>query len=150
MQTLDGMVKGRHDGLMYYTIGQRQGLGIGGSGDPWFVVGKNLKENILYVEQGFSHETLYSDALVATDVNWINPDVITETFTCTAKFRYRQKDSNVTVTVQENGNVYVEFAESERAITPGQAVVFYDGDICLGGATIDQIIKNNRALDYVG
>ncbi|MDP2613996.1 tRNA 2-thiouridine(34) synthase MnmA, partial [Oceanobacter sp. 2_MG-2023] len=77
MQTLDGMVKGRHDGLMYYTIGQRQGLGIGGSGDPWFVVGKNLKENILYVEQGFSHETLYSDALVATDVNWINPDVIT-------------------------------------------------------------------------
>ncbi|MBP2077484.1 tRNA 2-thiouridine(34) synthase MnmA [Oceanobacillus polygoni] len=150
MQTLDGVVKGRHDGLMYYTIGQRQGLGIGGSGDPWFVVGKNLKENILYVEQGFSHETLYSDALVATDVNWINTDVITETFTCTAKFRYRQKDSNVTVTVQENGNVYVEFAESERAITPGQAVVFYDGDVCLGGATIDQIIKNNRALDYVG
>ena len=150
MQTLEGMVKGRHDGLMYYTIGQRLGLGFGGSGDPWFVVGKNLKENILYVEQGFSHETLYSDALVATDVNWINPDVITETFTCTAKFRYRQKDSNVTVTVQENGNVYVEFAESERAITPGQAVVFYDGDICLGGATIDQIIKNNRAWDYVG
>ncbi|WP_339228240.1 tRNA 2-thiouridine(34) synthase MnmA [Oceanobacillus sp. FSL K6-2867] len=150
MQTLAGVVKGRHDGLMYYTIGQRQGLGIGGSGDPWFVVGKNLKENILYVEQGFHHETLYSDALIATDVNWINKDVINESFTCTAKFRYRQKDSRVTVKLRENGEVYVEFAESERAITPGQAVVFYDGEVCLGGGTIDQIIKNDRSLDYVG
>ncbi len=71
-------MKGRHDGLMYYTIGQRQGLGIGGAGDPWFVVGKNLKENVLYVEQSYANDKLYSDALTATDVNWINPEVVKE------------------------------------------------------------------------
>src|SRR5690606_4496666 len=150
MQTLHGEVKGKHDGLMYYTIGQRQGLGIGGSGDPWFVVGKNLKENILYVEQGFSNESLYSDELTATDLNWINPDEISETFSCTAKFRYRQEDSAVTVQRLENGDVRVIFDESQRAITPGQAVVFYDGEVCLGGGTIDKVIRQNHVLDYVG
>jgi tRNA-uridine 2-sulfurtransferase len=150
MQTLDGEVKGKHDGLMYYTIGQRQGLGIGGSGDPWFVVGKNLKDNILYVEQGFSNDSLYSDELIATDLNWINPEEVKETFSCTAKFRYRQEDSGVTVKKLEDGNVRVIFDESQRAITPGQAVVFYDGEVCLGGGTIDKIIKQNHVLDYVG
>ncbi|KPH77080.1 MULTISPECIES: tRNA 2-thiouridine(34) synthase MnmA [Bacillaceae] len=150
MRTLDGEVKGRHDGLMYYTIGQRQGLGIGGAGDPWFVVGKNLKENVLYVEQGYSNDKLYSEALIATNLNWINPDDIEKSFTCTAKFRYRQKDSGVTVTLLEDGKVKVDFHESQRAITPGQAVVFYDGDVCLGGGTIDEIIKNNESLPYVG
>lgn len=150
MQTLEGTVKGRHDGLMYYTIGQRQGLGIGGAGDPWFVIGKNLQDNILYVAQGYNNDKLYSDRLLATDVNWINPDTVPESFTCTAKFRYRQADSPVTVTVLENGNVDVVFAECTRAITPGQAVVFYDGDVCLGGATIDEVFKDNHYLDYVG
>lgn len=150
MQTLSGEVKGKHDGLMYYTIGQRQGLGIGGSGDPWFVVGKNLKENILYVEQGFEHESLYSEELIATDLNWINPDDISETFTCTAKFRYRQEDSGVTVQLLENGNARVIFDENQRAITPGQAVVFYDGEVCLGGGTIDKVLRQSQALDYVG
>lgn len=150
MQTMNGTVKGRHDGLMYYTLGQRQGLGIGGAGDPWFVVGKDLKKNLLYVEQGFANEKLYSDGLIATDINWIHPDQITDQFTCTAKFRYRQKDSSVTVTKMEDGKVRVDFANMERAVTPGQAVVFYNGDVCLGGGTIDVIIKNNRALDYVG
>jgi tRNA-uridine 2-sulfurtransferase len=150
MQTLAGEVKGKHDGLMYYTIGQRQGLGIGGSGDPWFVVGKNLKDNILYVEQGFSNESLYSDELTATELNWINPSDISETFSCTAKFRYRQEDSAVTVQRLENGDVRVIFDESQRAITPGQAVVFYDGEVCLGGGTIDKVIRRNQVLDYVG
>ncbi|WP_099158615.1 tRNA 2-thiouridine(34) synthase MnmA [Virgibacillus ndiopensis] len=150
MKTLSGIEKGTHDGLMYYTIGQRQGLGIGGSGDPWFVVGKNLKENVLYVEQGFSHSTLYSDGLIATDVNWINENNMEKTFTCTAKFRYRQKDSAVTVHILDNGNVHVEFNIKERAITPGQAVVFYDGEVCLGGGTINEVIKDNKYLDYVG
>ncbi|AXI09557.1 tRNA 2-thiouridine(34) synthase MnmA [Oceanobacillus sp. 143] len=150
MQTLDGVVKGKHDGLMYYTIGQRQGLGIGGEGDPWFVVGKNLEENILYVEQGYSNDYLYSDALIATDINWINEAAIKESFTCTAKFRYRQKDSNVKVTLLDGGKVRVDFETVERAITPGQAVVFYDGDVCLGGATIDEIIKQESTLEYVG
>ncbi len=150
MQTLEGEVKGKHDGLMYYTIGQRQGLGIGGSGDPWFVVGKNLKENILYVEQGFGNESLYSDELTATDLNWINPDDVSQTFSCTAKFRYRQEDSAVTVQRLENGNVRVIFDERQRAITPGQAVVFYNGEVCLGGGTIDKVIRQNQVLDYVG
>ncbi|WP_373892897.1 tRNA 2-thiouridine(34) synthase MnmA [Virgibacillus natechei] len=150
MRTMEGVVKGRHDGLMYYTLGQRQGLGIGGSGDPWFVVGKNLKENVLYVEQGFANDKLYSDGLIATDLNWINPDIISDNFTCTAKFRYRQQDSDVNVSVLEDGKVYVDFTERERAVTPGQAVVFYDGDICLGGGTIDEIVKDNKSLDYVG
>lgn len=150
MRTLAGIVKGSHDGLMYYTIGQRQGLGIGGAGDPWFVIGKNLKDNVLYVEQGYSNEKLYSDRLLAVDVSWINPDTIKEKFTCTAKFRYRQQDSAVTVTLLENGKVNVAFAEKSRAITPGQSVVFYDGDVCLGGATIDEVFKDNKILDYVG
>ncbi|QKY69545.1 tRNA 2-thiouridine(34) synthase MnmA [Lentibacillus sp. CBA3610] len=149
MATLDGVEKGRHDGLMYYTIGQRQGLGIGGSGEPWFVVGKNLKDNILYVGQGFDNDKLYSDGLIASDVNWINPTP-GESFTCTAKFRYRQQDNEVTVTKMEDGNVHVEFHERQRAITPGQAVVFYDGDVCLGGGTIDEVIKDENYLDYVG
>ena len=148
MQTISGETKGKHDGLMYYTIGQRHGLGIGGEGDPWFVVGKNVKDNILYVEQSDSNDFLYSDALVATDVNWINE--VEDSFTCTAKFRYRQADNEVNVTVLQDGNVHVEFAEAQRAITPGQAVVFYQGDVCLGGGTIEDILKNDERLLYVG
>lgn len=149
MKTLSGIEKGNHDGLMYYTIGQRQGLGIGGPGDPWFVVGKNLKENVLYVEQGFENEKLYSDGLIASSVNWINT-VTEDFFSCTAKFRYRQKDSEVSVQILDSGKIHVDFKERQRAITPGQAVVLYNGDVCLGGGTIDEIIKNDSYLDYVG
>lgn len=149
MKTLAGEVKGEHDGLMYYTIGQRQGLGIGGAGEPWFVVGKNLEENVLYVEQGFENEYLYSDSLIATDVNWINRDRIEQSFTCTAKFRYRQKDSGVRVNILDDGRVYVQFDELERAVTPGQSVVFYDGEVCLGGGTIDEILKDGKTLEYI-
>jgi len=148
MQTLDGEVKGQHDGLMYYTIGQRHGLGIGGAGDPWFVVGKNLKDNILYVEQGDSNVHLYSDALIASGVNWINE--VERSFSCTAKFRYRQKDSRVHVTLLEDSKVRVDFEQEERAVTPGQAVVFYQDEVCLGGGTIDEVLKENEALQYVG
>ncbi|MBO1003429.1 tRNA 2-thiouridine(34) synthase MnmA [Pseudogracilibacillus auburnensis] len=148
MQTLHGEVKGRHDGLMYYTIGQRHGLGIGGAGDPWFVVGKNLTENILYVEQGESNPHLYSDSLLASNVNWINE--VETSFTCTAKFRYRQKDSQVHVQLLNNGKVQVNFVQKERAITPGQAVVFYQEEVCLGGGTIEEVFKNNQQLLYVG
>lgn len=150
MQTLAGEVKGKHDGLMYYTIGQRQGLGIGGAGDPWFVVGKDVANNILFVEQSYHNEYLYSDGLIATNMNWIDSRQAQETFTCTAKFRYRQKDSPVEVTLLENGEAHVKFVNRERAITPGQAVVFYDGDICLGGGTIDEVLKEKQRLDYVG
>ncbi|GGC92534.1 tRNA-specific 2-thiouridylase MnmA [Thalassobacillus devorans] len=150
MQTLDGEVKGRHDGLMYYTLGQRQGLGIGGAGEPWFVVGKNLEDNILYVGQGFHHDALYSEALIATQINWISRKAPNGEMECTAKFRYRQDDSPVTVQVLDDDKVKVIFHESQRAITPGQAVVFYDGEVCLGGATIDEVLKEDQALTYVG
>ncbi|WP_017728605.1 tRNA 2-thiouridine(34) synthase MnmA [Halalkalibacterium ligniniphilum] len=145
MQTLDGEVKGKHDGLMYYTLGQRQGLGIGGAGEPWFVIGKNLEKNILYVGQGFHHDGLYSDGLLAIKTNWISPKPVSKPFECTAKFRYRQPDQKVTVYPLEDERVEVRFHEPQRAITPGQAVVFYDGDVCLGGATIDTIIKNRES-----
>lgn len=150
MKTLDGKVMGTHDGLMYYTIGQRHGLGIGGSGDPWFVVGKDLKENVLFVEQGFDHDSLYSDSITAVNVSWVSDLKKPETFECTAKFRYRQPDHKVTVKILPNDEVKVIFHESVRAVTPGQAVVFYDGEECLGGATIDKIYKKEKQLLYVG
>jgi tRNA-specific 2-thiouridylase len=150
MQTLDGEVKGKHDGLMYYTIGQRHGLGIGGSGEPWFVVGKNLRDNILYVAQGFDNELLYSDAIIATNVNWVSGKQPIEPITCTAKFRYRQPDVPVTVHMLDEQTAKVEFAERVRAVTPGQAVVFYRGEECLGGGTIDQVFRAGERLWYVG
>lgn len=140
-----GALKGQHDGLMYYTLGQRQGLGIGGTaggnGEPWFVVSKDLTSNTLYVVQGEQHSSLYSYSLVATEVNWIRPrnDGVM-TFECTAKFRYRQPDQQVKVTMREDGRTAeVFFAQPQKAVTHGQAVVFYDGDVCLGGGTIDEI-----------
>lgn len=140
-----GEVKGRHDGLMYYTLGQRQGLGIGGSGsgEPWFVAEKDLQNNILYVVQGDKHPSLYSTGLVASGVNWIAgadklPD---KPFKCVAKFRYRQQDQGVTLIPREDGTMFVAFDQPQKAITPGQAVVFYDGDECLGGGTIEAADK---------
>jgi tRNA-uridine 2-sulfurtransferase len=150
MQTLDGDVMGKHDGLMYYTIGQRHGLGIGGSGDPWFVVGKDLKKNILYVGQGFDNEKLYSTSINAVNVSWVSDHAPAAEFSCTAKFRYRQEDNKVTVKVKDDGNAEIVFDQPIRAVTPGQAVVFYDGEVCLGGGTIDQIFKNEEMLTYVG
>lgn len=150
METFDGEVKGKHDGLMYYTIGQRHGLGIGGSGDPWFSIGKDLQRNVLYVGQGFHHEKLYSDSITATNISWVSNQPKEKQFNCTAKFRYRQEDHPVTVQLLEGDEVKVIFEEPIRAITPGQAVVFYNGDECLGGGTIDKVFKDNERLTYVG
>lgn len=150
METLTGEYKGEHQGLMYYTIGQRHGLGIGGDGDPWFVVGKDLERNVLLVGQGFHNEALYSDAIIATKVSWVSNKEKPKEFRCTAKFRYRQPDNNVTVRLLDNDEVEVIFDEPIRAVTPGQAVVFYNGEECLGGGTIDKIFKNEKQLTYVG
>ncbi|WP_163652963.1 tRNA 2-thiouridine(34) synthase MnmA [Listeria sp. PSOL-1] len=150
MKTFSGVEVGNHDGLMYYTIGQRHGLGIGGDGEPWFVAGKDLQENTLFVTQGFHHESLYSDALIATDLSFTS-DLPKETcFSATAKFRYRQADVGVKVRLLENNQAEVVFDEPVRAVTPGQAVVFYQGEECLGGGTIDTVWKNKKKLDYVG
>lgn len=155
MMTLDGEVKGEHAGLMYYTIGQRKGLGIGGNGtsnDPWFVIGKDQSKNVLYVGQGYHNEHLYATHLNASDIHWVD-DIATEygsEFHVTAKFRYRQKDTGVTVTIDEDGQeLTVKFDDPARAITPGQAVVFYDGEECLGSAIIDEAYNEDRVLQYV-
>jgi len=139
-----GEVIGRHDGLMYYTIGQRRGLGIGGrnsgNGDSWFVVEKDLKNNILYVTQGEGEELL-SSSLVSHEFNWIpkKPDV--SEFDCLAKFRYRQSDQKVHIKINNN-DVIVQFKERQRAITTGQYVVLYDDEgYCLGGGVIDEVNK---------
>lgn len=141
-----GEDKGSHDGLMYYTIGQRQGLGIGGDGGPYFVAGKNLETNELYVVQGDHHEALNSTSLLASEVNFINP--MPETFECTAKFRYRQKD--VPVSVRRTGDDQLEVSyDTATAVTPGQAVVLYDGDRVIGGATIDTVLRDDKVLEYL-
>ncbi|SDT31468.1 tRNA-specific 2-thiouridylase [Paenibacillaceae bacterium GAS479] len=141
-----GETKGRHDGLMYYTLGQRQGLGIGGSGtgEPWFVADKDLESNILYVVQGDAHARLYSSSLTATGVNWIAPQLPQGELRCTAKFRYRQPDQGVTLRLAADGSAEVVFDQPQKAITPGQAVVFYDGETCLGGGTIDKVNRVNE------
>ncbi|WP_444886331.1 tRNA 2-thiouridine(34) synthase MnmA [Microbulbifer sp. JMSA008] len=142
METPEGEIMGRHAGLMYHTIGQRQGLGIGGvkgaGEEPWYVVGKNLERNVLIVAQGAHHPLLYATGLVATQTHWINGAAPGESFRCQAKTRYRQPDQDCTIRVQKGGNLTVEFDEPQRAITPGQSLVLYDGEICLGGAVIEQ------------
>ncbi len=141
MRTLDGEYIGKHDGLMYYTLGQRRGLNIGGrgTGERWFVVKKDLKDNILYVEQGSDHPALYSRALRMREFNFISGKCPAKRFECGAKFRYRQPDQKVNVTVENEGYL-VEFFEKQRAVTPGQYCVLYDGEVCLGGGVIDEVI----------
>ena len=126
---------------MYYTLGQRRGLGIGGrndgTGESWFVIGKDLKRNLLIVQQG-EHDELFSSSLDAEYVNWIAGAAPSAMFACTAKFRYRQPDQRVRVTIAGSG-AHVDFEQPQRAVTPGQWVVFYQGDLCLGGGPIDTV-----------
>ena len=138
MLTFAGETKGQHQGAMYYTIGQRQGLGIGGAGEAWYVVDKNIEKNILYVEQGEHHPALYNPALLASQLHWVAEHPPALPCTCTAKVRYRQSDQACTITPGASGSIQAVFASAQRAVTPGQSVVFYDGQICLGGGVIDQ------------
>jgi tRNA-specific 2-thiouridylase len=141
MLTLSGKIVGRHDGLMYYTLGQRKGLGIGGVKDSgagsWFVIGKDLQKNRLIVQQGEQDE-LFSLSLIADKISWIAGGPKKSAFRCTAKFRYRQSDQGVSVTIRDAG-AHVVFDVPQRAVTPGQGVVFYDGEECLGGGPIDRV-----------
>jgi len=144
MCTPGGETLGEHQGLMYYTLGQRQGLGIGGRNDrseePWYVVGKNLDSNTLIVAQG-EHEMLFSDWLIATDTSWIGiaPAGLAEGLRCHAKVRYRQADQACVVMALDDNRVEVRFDARQKAIAPGQFVVFYDKEQCLGGAVIQQM-----------
>ena len=135
-----GRVIGTHSGLMYHTIGQRQGLGIGGvqgAGDePWFVVGKDLERNVLRVAQGTENPLLYTNFLQAGQAHWINGAMPDNPLRCTAKTRYRQSDQACLVT-QVDDRLHVLFDQPQRAVTPGQSVVFYQGETCLGGGVIE-------------
>jgi tRNA-specific 2-thiouridylase len=142
MKTLSGEVLGEHTGVAFYTLGQRKGLGLGGQGEPWFVVGKDLAKNELYVERGEFHPALYSRGLIASNVTLIHNEVELTGRPLKAKIRYRQADQDCLVERLPNNEILVRFSEPQRAVTPGQSVVFYDGEICLGGAVIDAPVEN--------
>jgi tRNA-specific 2-thiouridylase len=136
IRTLDGKPKGRHGGLMNYTLGQRHGLGIGGAGEPWYVVGKDLATNTLIVAQGENHPSLFQPGLLAGSLRWIGGVPPTVPARLTAKTRYRQPEQTCTLAL-ENDRARVVFTQPQRALTPGQSVVFYRDDECFGGGIIE-------------
>ena len=138
-------VIGKHIGLMYYTIGQRRGLNIGGTDERMFVVGKDLKKNILYICIGEDNDYLVSDSCLVDEINYLGEDKITK---CTAKFRYRQEDIPVELEWKDN-EVLVKYPQGVKRVTPGQACVFYNGEECLGGGIIKTVLKNNEPLWYL-
>lgn len=149
IKTAEGDIIGKHEGLMYYTLGQRQGIGIGGQKnhgtEPWYVVEKDLIHNTLIIGQGKNHPLLFSQALTCTNIYWVNSPNKGTTFNCTAKVRYRQPDQACTVHTVENG-FYITFDEPQRAVTPGQSIVLYDGEVCLGGGVIEHTFKEIEPL----
>ena len=140
IETPDGVVIGKHMGLMYYTLGQRQGLGIGGlanySEDPWYVAAKDLDRNVLIAVQGKHDQLLYSDILVTEAMDWVAGEPPVQQGRFTAKTRYRQSDCSCEMRALPDGGVEVTFDDPQWAVTPGQSLVLYDGDICLGGGVI--------------
>jgi len=140
IETLEGEVIGTHDGLMFYTIGQRQGLHIGGkkgkSESPWYVAGKNIEHNVLVVVQGDHHPALFKSVLYTSDLHWINEQPHFPLYV-KAKTRYRQPDQSCIITPESDKRYRVNFEQPQRAITPGQSIVFYQDAICLGGGIIE-------------
>jgi tRNA-uridine 2-sulfurtransferase len=137
-QTFSGKVVGEHEGVAFYTIGQRKGLKIGGPGEAWFVVAKDVSKNIVYVEQGQDHPALYASQLQATDLSWVDETPLLP-LTCRAKIRYRQPEQECTIESIEGDIATVSFCTPQRAITPRQAIVFYQGSLCLGGGLISPV-----------
>lgn len=141
MRTPEGQLVAQHQGLMYYTLGQRQGLGIGGvkgaSEEPWYVLDKDLDKNILIVGQGHNHPLMFHDMLEASQLDWVDGQTLTQARHCSAKVRYRQNDQKCYLEPLPDLRCRVTFEQAQRAITPGQSVVFYDQDICLGGGIIE-------------
>jgi tRNA-specific 2-thiouridylase len=150
IRTPEGKLVGRHQGLMFYTIGQRQGLGIGGSregvGEPWYVAAKDVRANRLIVVQGHDHPALLADRLTALDLNWVSGASPHCSWVYTAKTRYRQKDAACTLVAASAERCVIEFAEPQWAVTPGQSVVLYESQVCLGGGIIEfgERIRDDR------
>ena len=140
IRTPAGTVMGRHAGLMYYTIGQRQGLGIGGTrdgdGEPWFVSNKDVERNILTVVQGHDHPDLFKPSLTATDLTWVDGQIPRCNWVYGAKIRYRQTDAPCSITYVDHSKCKIEFAQPQWAVAPGQSVVVYESKVCLGGGVI--------------
>ena len=147
IMTLDGEVVGEHDGIMYYTIGQRKGLGLGGAGNAWFVLGKDAEKNILLVGRGENQEYLFSNRAIVSKINWIGPEFVGE-LCCLAKFRYRGIDNKVVIKWLDKDKMEVRYEEKAKAVTPGQEAVFYDGERLLGGGTIDEVYMNEEKRRY--
>jgi tRNA-specific 2-thiouridylase len=146
-QTLDGTVVGQHDGMAYYTIGQRKGLGLGGQGEPWFVVDKNVEQNVVIVERGEEHPALYASELWANELSFVEKDFLSKLksslpFECTAKIRYRQKDQRCKIVSVEEDRLHVVFDEPQRGIALRQSIVLYqqlgEHSVCLGGGMIQK------------
>lgn len=141
IRTPDGRTVGEHPGVFYFTLGQREGLQIGGvrgfEPAPWYVVGKDVATNVLYVDQGIDSGWLRSNALWSGPAHWIDGTPPARRFACTAQTRYRQRDEPCQVEVLDDGRLEVRFEHAQRAVTPGQSLVLYDGERCLGGAVID-------------
>ena len=153
METLDGKKVGTHDGIMFYTIGQRHGLGIGGPGEAWFVIGKDASRNVLLVGQGEAQDYLYSNRCLINRVNILEDDYLNrlnngEEIHLQAKFRYRQKDTDVIVRKYDDEYLEVLYPDKAKAVTPGQECALYDGELVIGGGTIDQVFMNDEKRRY--
>ena len=137
---------GEHIGLMYYTIGQRKGLNLGGNDDKMFAVGKDLNKNVLYVASGEENEYLYSTSALIDNINFLSNE---RPIKCTCKFRYRQADIPVELEYLDNGNILVKYPQKVKAVTPGQACVFYLNDLCFAGGIINKVYKNDKEIWYL-
>jgi tRNA-specific 2-thiouridylase len=142
MRSPEGDLIGEHQGLMYYTLGQRKGLGIGGRADtndnPWFVVEKELEHNVLIVAQGHNHPLLMKQGLEAAQLHWVAGSPPVMPLRCQARIRHRQPLQACAVTPLDNGHCQVRFDRLQRAVTPGQSIVFYSDRVCLGGGIIER------------
>lgn len=151
MELLDGTVVGRHDGLMYYTIGQRHGLKLGGEGDAWYVLGKDVSRNVLIVGRGSDQEYLYSNRCIVSGINWIGEEFPHDKdyyLDIWVKFRYRSNDVKCKIHYIDNEKIEILYPDCFKSVTPGQAAVFYDGERLLGGATIDEVYMDSEKRRY--
>lgn len=144
-----GKVIARHVGVLYYTIGQRKGLNIDHEKGPWFVVGKDVVKNILYVCRTDQRDLLYSDSCIVKGINWILPSLEGIPTKCTCKFRYRQKDQNIEIERLDDTSVLVKYPQTIASVTEGQEAVFYDGDKCIGGGVIEEVFKDGKNLNQL-